>query len=127
MRKATLVLAALFICVPAHAAPKWHWFKDKKLWLSFAVIGASIVADVETTEAARARGAQEANPLFGAHPSRLRAYATGFAMDAPFLIGAYFSRKWGDNRYWIPFTAIGAGPHIGAAVWNTHVCKPNCQ
>jgi hypothetical protein len=127
MRKAILLLAALFVCVPAHAAPKWHWFKDKKLWMSFALIGGSIVADVETTQMARSRGAQEGNPLFGSQPSRLRSYATSIALDAPLLVGVYLSRKWKRNRYWIPFTAMGAGPHIGAALWNTRVCQPSCK
>jgi hypothetical protein len=127
MRKAILLLAALLVCVPAHAAPKWHWFKDKKLWLSFALIGGSIVADVETTQMARGRGAQEGNPLFGSQPSRLRAYAASIALDAPLLVGLYLSRKRKRNRYWLSFTAIGAGPHIGAALWNSRVCQPSCK
>jgi hypothetical protein len=127
MRRAVLLLAALLVCVPAQAAPKWHWFKDKKLWMSFALIGGSIVADVETTQMARARGAQEGNPLFGPQPSRLRSYATSIALDAPLLVGIYLSRRWKHNRYWIPLTAMGAGPHIGAAFWNTRVCQPSCK
>lgn len=127
MRKAILLLAAVFVCAPAHAGPKWYWFKDKKLWVSFAAIGGSIVADVETTQSALGRGAQEGNPLFGVQPGRPRAYATSFALSSPLLVGAYLSRKWNHNRYWIPFTAMGAGPHIGAAVWNTRVCQPSCK
>ncbi len=121
------MLAVLLVCVPAHAGPRRHWFKDKKFWLGFATIAGSVVADVETTEAARGRGAQEGNPLYGSHPSRLRAYGTGFGMEAPMLIGLYLSRKYKLNNYWLPLTLIGSVPHIGAAVWNTHVCQPNCH
>lgn len=126
-RKAILLLAALLICVPVHAAPKWHWYKDKKLWLGFVMIGSSIVADVETTESARSRGAQEANPLYGAGPGRLRAYGISLALDAPILVGLYLSRKWKHNRYWMSLTALGAGPHVAAALWNSRVCQPSCK
>lgn len=121
MRRACLLLAVLLFCVPAHAGPKWHWFKDRKFWLSVALIGGSIVADVETTEAARGRGAREGSPLYGSNPSRLRAYATGFATEAPALIGIYLSRKRKRNDYWLPIVLGGSAPHFGAALWNTQV------
>ena len=76
---------------------------------------------------ARARGAQEGNPLFGTQPGRLRAYATSAAMEAPLLVGVFLSRKWNHNHYWIPFTAMGAGSHFAAAMWNSHVCQPSCK
>lgn len=127
MRRVCLLLAALLFCVPLHAAPRWHWFKDKKFWLSVALVAGSVVADVETTEAARGRGAREGNPVYGAHPTRLRAYATGFAMETPVLAGLYLSRKDKLNNYWLPIMLIGSVPHIGAALWNTHVCQPSCH
>ena len=121
------ILALALLAVPLHAEPKPHWYTSRLFWLGTAIIVGSVVADVETTQAAMRRGAHEANPIYGSYPSRPRAYGIAFALSAPNIAGlAYGESQLHPRGWWLPFTLLGSLPHLAAAAYNTTVCQPHC-
>jgi hypothetical protein len=70
------------------------------------------IADVESTHAGLARGCVEANPLFGARPSRLRMYSLTLPIA---LVSDIAARKIGKRGKWIPLS-VAAGHGFAAAM-----------
>jgi hypothetical protein len=63
------------VCAPDLSQPTKHYTADKAWWLVNLTSWVATVADIENTQAVLRAGGQEGNPIYGSHPSRLRAYA----------------------------------------------------
>jgi hypothetical protein len=125
--KPTIILAVLLVISPScHAqqqAAHVRFYKSKTFWAMFSLTSAAMVADYATSQRAFARGAVEANPLFGGpKPSMLHMTAIGL----PFQFGAsYLGFKMSRSKRWIIRDLCWAAPlyeatgHSYNAVRNT--------
>ena len=109
------IIAAL-LCILC-AAPAWadehdkkhHKLIDRKMIVAGLTMLAGEIADNETTMAvlARNRHAQELNPFYGAHPTRLRIYSIGTALTGLMFIGSVAARERAirtghpDSKIWL--------------------------
>jgi hypothetical protein len=82
---------------------------DRSFWLTHLFQIAATVADIESTQFGLARGAREANPLFGSHPSRGKQYAISMPLSAAVVGWSYrLKRSAPHSRHWlIPPIVIG--------------------
>jgi len=70
--------------------PVPHRTADKAFWITTAISVASTVADMENTRLVLNTGGRELNPLYGAHPDRLRQYSVSGAL---FALATYVSYR----------------------------------
>jgi len=80
-------------------------------------------ADARTTELALDRGAEEANPLFGEHPSDVRLYATKAVLTVAVLAAAEGLRRRGRRRSAIVLLVLGSALAGVAAISNDAVMR----
>jgi len=77
---------------------------EKKLWLMFAGMGASLIFDAESTARCITQHpqCQEANPIFGPRPSRKRIYGIklGLAGLQAFALSHYLRLEMEENIEW---------------------------
>lgn len=88
----------LVIAVPALAdekEKKHHKLIDRKMIVAALTMVAGEIADNETTMAVLRRNhhASEANPFYGAHPSRLRMYSIGTALTGLMFLTSVAARE----------------------------------
>jgi hypothetical protein len=135
MKRAISILLAVAFVAPLDCAEPRHRVADKKFWLAMGLLGASAVADYETTARApcmRTHTCREFNPLLGAHPSRARIYGT----EIPHHVGLgyllwYLKRDARDNSRegyaWWGIASAGIGLHTALAIHNAklHACPAN--
>jgi hypothetical protein len=73
---------------PGSPAPKTA---DRAWWLVNSASWAISIADVENTQYVMRLGGREGNPIYGSHPSRLRAYAISGGIAG---LTTYLSYRW---------------------------------
>jgi hypothetical protein len=97
---------------------------DRGFWLLSVFQVGAVVADIETTQYALARGGHEWNPLAGDHPSRGRLYGISLPISAGLTIWSYELKKLAPHsRYWMIPSVVCGSTHSVAAVRNLAVAK----
>jgi hypothetical protein len=98
---------------------------DKHFWIVTAIQSVAVIADVETTVAARNRqDLAEGNPLFGSKPGRLKLYSIEGGIEAGVLWSEYSLKKMSmdgseQNRsMYHALVVIQTGIHSAAAIHN---------
>ena len=132
MKGIVAALLCLFLAVPVRAdesgkknpkPQKAQKLFDRKLILAGVTMLAAEIADNETTMAVmrRNRHAHEANPFYGAHPSRLRIYGIGTALTGLMFLTSVAARQQGlrqgrkIGKLWlVPVVAHDAGRAFAA-------------
>jgi hypothetical protein len=79
-----------------------------------------MIADFETALSAQHNNPnlRESDPLFGAHPSHLRMYATALPIEAANAFLAYQLKKHGHRKLWrVPFF-VAETMHVSGIVSN---------
>jgi len=95
---------------------------DRPFWTMVALTVGSSVFDGETTMQGLETGRyHEVNPLLGAHPNRLRFYATAGATDAAMGLLAWHLKHNGHEKLWkVPLLGTTAA-HLAGAINNVVV------
>jgi len=84
------------------------------------IAGALMITDFESAlyEQHHHANLRESDPIFGAHPSHLRMYATALPLEAANAFLAYELKKHGHNKLWrIPFF-VSEGMHASGIASN---------
>jgi len=104
-------------------AERRHVADRKFLIASLFQIGATI-GDIESTQYGLGHGAQEANPLFGSHPSRATQYAIAMPIAAGVVAWSYRLKRSAPHsgRWLIPQIVAGV-VHTGALCHNFMTAK----
>ncbi len=95
-----------FNFVEATKQPKPVKVVNREFMVHSALTGALMIADFETALSAQHNNPhlRESDPLFGAHPSHLRMYATALPIEAANAFLAYELKKHGHTKLWrVPF------------------------
>lgn len=124
-------LVLLLVSLPASAKPHPRLRRliprvwDKHFWIATAIQTAAMVADVETTVAARNRhDLGESNPLLGKRPSRLELYSVEGAIEGGVLWGEYTLKDMSmdgssqDRSMYHALIVIQTGIHAAGAIHN---------
>jgi len=132
MKGIVAALLCLFLAVPVEAdeggkknpkPQKPQKLFDGKLILAGITMLAAEIADNETTMAVMRRNshAHEANPFYGAHPSRLRIYSIGTALTGLMFLTSVAARQQAlrqnkkNSKLWlVPIMAHDAGRALAA-------------
>jgi hypothetical protein len=103
-----------------HAIPANASNNFRSMALIEAIKWAGIVADVETTKAAVSSGrCEEANPLFGTNPGRVRMYGIVGGLGAVHSYFGWKYRRSASNRKLFKITgAVIGGTHGSLALMN---------
>lgn len=125
-------MIAALLCV-LFAVPAWageqkkepHKLFDRKMILAGLTMLAGQIADNETTMAVLRRNhhAHEVNPLYGAHPSRLRMYSIGTALTGLMFMGSVAVRERSirtghpDSKTWL-IPVVIHNTERGLAAWH---------
>ncbi|HEV2299582.1 MAG TPA: hypothetical protein VGR72_13835 [Candidatus Acidoferrales bacterium] len=133
-KQLAILVALLLLCVPASAKPHPRirrliprvW--DKRFWIATGIQTAAVIADVETTMAARNRqDLVESNPLAGKKPGRLELYSIEGGLEGVVLWSEYTLKKMStdgseQNRsLYHALVVIQTGVHTGSAIHNAIV------
>src|SRR5712692_9719644 len=134
MKGLVAALLCVFLAAPARAdesaekpqkPQKAGKLFDRKLIFAGLTMLAAEIADNETTMAAmhRNRRAREANPFYGAHPSRLRMYSLGTALTGLMLLPTLAARQQAlrggrkNSKLWL-VPVIGNDAFRAFAAWH---------
>ncbi len=133
MKGLATALLCVFLAVPVWAdegaqkppkAQKAHKLFDRKLILAGLTMLAGEIADNETTMAVmrRNRNAREANPFYGAHPSRLRVYSIGTALTGLMFLTTVAARQQAlrqgrNSKLWL-VPVVGTDVARALAAWH---------
>lgn len=93
---------------------------NREFMVHSALTGALMIADFETALSAQHNNPtlRESDPIFGAHPSHLRMYATAVPIEAANAFLAYELKKHGHTKLWrVPFF-VAETMHISGVVSN---------
>jgi len=95
-----------FNFVEAAKQPKPVKVVNREFMVHSALTGALMIADFESALSAQRHNPnlRESDPLFGAHPSHLRMYATALPLETANAFLAYELKKHGHTKLWrVPF------------------------
>jgi hypothetical protein len=95
-----------------HDRTVWQGFKHPLIMAGSAALIAASVYDIEGTQAClQAHTCREANPIFGSHPNRLRAYSITMPVNGLLIYLAAREKRRGDGNKAFAALYISAAVH----------------
>lgn len=120
--RVAIAILILSFCSTAHATPPL--LRSRVFWTSLAITAAASGADIASTQSALARGAAEANPLYGQRPTPGRMISIALPLALVTSYGAYRTSLSPDRRVrrlWIVGPAASVAIHLALAARNAGV------